>query len=89
MPGYEIIARGRVQGVGFRRFVYELAHRYGVKGYVQNKSDGSVLIVADGEKEMISDFLQAVKQGHRFARVSDLEVNELPLSKKYEDFFIV
>lgn len=48
---------GRVQGVGFRPFVYRLALRLGVSGWVRNRA-GDVEIVAQGERAVLSDFAQ-------------------------------
>lgn len=44
MAGVEIIVRGRVQGVGFRRYVKQIADKAGLTGTVRNISDGSVEI---------------------------------------------
>jgi hydrogenase maturation protein HypF len=46
---------GRVQGVGFRPFVFCLAKRFGLAGRVQNLA-GQVLIEAEGEKSMLNAF---------------------------------
>lgn len=88
MPGCEIIARGRVQGVGFRWFVQNCANRYGVKGYVQNRPDGSVLIIAAGTQALLDLFTEEVRQGNRHAQVDDLTVTELAQYTEYEDFVI-
>lgn len=88
MPGCEIIARGRVQGVGFRWFVQNCANRYGVKGYVQNRPDGSVLIIAVGSRARLEPFTEEVRQGNRFARVAELTVTELAQYTEYEEFVI-
>jgi len=47
MPGVRIEIRGIVQGVGFRPFIYNLARKFGLKGYVLNDTDG-VEIEAEG-----------------------------------------
>nr|VFJ64934.1 MAG: hydrogenase maturation protein HypF [Candidatus Kentron sp. FW] len=49
------VLTGRVQGVGFRPFVYRLAHRLGLVGWVQNQK-GRVIILARGTPEQLSDF---------------------------------
>ena len=49
------LVAGRVQGVGFRPFVFRLAQRFGLTGYVQNTS-GQVLIEAAGEENMLDAF---------------------------------
>ncbi|MDH7578248.1 MAG: carbamoyltransferase HypF [Bacillota bacterium] len=60
----EIVAReikieGVVQGVGFRPFVYRLAHEYGIKGWVLNSSEG-VTIWAEAREEQIMAFYQEI-----------------------------
>jgi acylphosphatase len=55
------IARGRVQGVGYRYFVTGCARVAGVCGFVKNKPDGSVLIVAEGEREALRVFQKLVR----------------------------
>ena len=45
-----IIARGRVQGVGYRAFVEDEAHRLGLRGWVRNRRDGSVEAVFSGPR---------------------------------------
>jgi acylphosphatase len=55
-----LTAYGDVQQVGYRYAVQEVARRLGLKGYVQNKPDGSVLIVAEGPKEKLERLAQAV-----------------------------
>ena len=51
---------GLVQGVGFRPFVYKLAHRYRLKGYVQNSS-GGVTVEVEGDPHAIEAFSAALK----------------------------
>ena len=48
---------GRVQGVGFRYTVVSVARRYAVTGYVQNLSDGRVVLVAEGPAVELDRFL--------------------------------
>ena len=52
------VARGRVQGVGYRYFVTGCARVAGVCGFVKNNPDGSVLIVGEGEQEALRVFLK-------------------------------
>ncbi len=56
-----ISVRGVVQGVGFRPFVYQLATRYNLKGWVCNTSE-DVKIEVEGEPEAIEQFLRALKR---------------------------
>ena len=52
---------GRVQGVGFRYTVCRMAEGTDVKGYVRNLHDGDVEVVAEGPEEIVSGFLQAIR----------------------------
>ncbi len=54
-----IILSGRIQGVGFRPFVYRLAEKYGIRGYVLNSSEG-VEISAEGEENALIDFINSI-----------------------------
>lgn len=51
---------GHVQGVGFRYSTTNIAARFAIAGYVQNMPDGSVRLVAEGEKVEVDAFLDAV-----------------------------
>ena len=53
--------RGLLQGVGFRPFVYQLAHEIGLKGWVQNSPQG-VSIEAEGDREALEEFLQRLRE---------------------------
>ncbi len=50
--------RGTVQGVGFRPWVYRLAHQLDLKGFVRNTSQG-VCIEIEGPKTKVDDFVQS------------------------------
>jgi acylphosphatase len=55
------IARGRVQGIGYRYFVTGCAHETGVIGYVRNQPDGTVQIVAEGTRENLNLFTRLIR----------------------------
>ena len=61
MPAYFIKLHGRVQRVGLRRHVQELAQDLGLAGYVWNERDGSVHIFVQGEEDPVEKFIQALK----------------------------
>jgi acylphosphatase len=54
---------GRVQGVGFRYTVRELACGYEVTGFVRNLPDGRVELVAEGEQKEVRAFLDCIRSG--------------------------
>jgi acylphosphatase len=88
MFAWELIAKGRVQGVGFRWFVRECAQSYSIKGYVRNLADGSVKIVACGDTIALHSFTEQIRNGNRHAVVRSLDISELTNYSEYEDFVI-
>ena len=56
----QISIKGIVQGVGFRPFIYNLAKKYELKGYVLNNTSG-VNIEVEGESSVIDEFIQKIK----------------------------
>jgi len=52
------IARGRVQGVGYRQFIAGCARETGVHGYVKNLPDGTVEMVAESSPASLADFIR-------------------------------
>ena len=71
--------RGVVQGVGFRPFVWELAHRHGLAGTVCNTS-GSVLIEVEGAASVVAAFAAELRaHPPRLARITAVEDSEVAL----------
>ena len=66
---FNVTVRGRVQGVGFRWWVRNAAERYGVRGWVANRDDGSVEIFAEGKPDDLARFLIDAEQGPPYSRV--------------------
>jgi len=57
---YKIRVKGIVQGVGFRPFIYRIAHEFNIKGSVKNDTEG-VLIFAEGTQVQIDNFINKIK----------------------------
>ena len=57
-----IVITGVVQGIGFRPFVYNVALRHNLKGYVLNRGDAGVEIQIKGKKSQIDLFLHSLKE---------------------------
>ena len=75
----EIHVTGIVQGVGFRPFIYRLAKRHLISGWVLNSADG-VHIHAEGEENLIDDFCLAISsEAPAASRVEEIEMREVPL----------
>ena len=65
---------GNVQGVGFRWFVRERARSLDLAGWVRNDPDGSVVLVAAGTADALTQLEAAVRVGPSGARVDHVEV---------------
>jgi acylphosphatase len=65
---------GRVQGVGYRAFVYDVARHHGLSGGVRNLNDGRVEVDVEGERHTVEVFIERLKIGPRLSRVDDLEL---------------
>ena len=84
----KITVNGRVQGVGFRPFIFQLAEKLKINGTVQNNMDG-VKIFAEGEEENLHNFVFLIKnQPPRLARVDNL-ITEVEEYLGYTDFTII
>ena len=66
------IVEGRVQGVGFRAFAIRKAGDLGLTGWVRNRWDGSVEVVAEGERALLDKFAAALLVGPASAYVTRL-----------------
>ena len=78
----DIQVKGIVQGVGFRPFVYRLAKKYLINGWVLNATDG-VFIHAEGEAKLLDEFVIELSENPPAAsRVEEVALKEVPL----EDF---
>lgn len=70
------VVTGRVQGVGFRWFVEREARALGLGGWVRNRSDGSVEVLASGTNQQLNGLYDKLKEGPRAARVDNVAVEE-------------
>jgi hydrogenase maturation protein HypF len=61
MEATRLVIRGVVQGVGFRPFVYRIAHRHGVHGWIANSSRG-VVVEAEGARGELDAFARAIEE---------------------------
>jgi len=67
------VVHGDVQGVGFRYFVQRKAQQLGLRGWVRNNDDGTVEVVAEGERGALEQLKRALDEGPRMARVDKVD----------------
>ena len=66
----QVVARGLVQGVGFRWFAKELAESLGLTGWAFNREDGAVETEVEGTPAAVDEFVRRLRDGNPAARVS-------------------
>lgn len=82
-----IKVKGRVQGVGYRYNTMVKARELGIKGYVKNERDGSVVIEAEGNQDSLDDFTLWCTDGPNIARVDHISIHMGPV-RDFKEFFI-
>ena len=83
----EVLFSGRVQGVGFRQSVYQLAREQRVQGYVQNLDNGKVRLVAIGERMQVNNLLKSVKSLWS-KNISNVQLNDFQFGDASTGFSI-
>jgi acylphosphatase len=83
-----LVVRGRVQGVYFRASAQREARRLGLTGWVKNRADGAVELVAEGEEDQVKDFLSWAQHGPSTARVEKIETRWRSYTGEFPDFRI-
>ena len=82
-----IRVRGRVQGVGFRPFIYRIACEYAITGWVENNSQG-VLIKASGTGRQLKHFIRAISRRKPWAASVESVSRELVKPERFDQFTI-
>ncbi len=83
-----ILVHGRVTGVYFRAAAQREAKRLGITGWVRNRSDGSVEMLAEGEEDAVKELIGWAHHGPSAARVEDVDVRYRSYTGEYSDFRI-
>lgn len=79
---------GVVQGVGFRPFIWRLAHRHGLDGWVENHARGVVMEV-QGESMAVNAFLGDLRDGPPLAVVAELACEDFPVDPEAPRGFVI
>jgi len=84
----KIIVTGRIQGVGFRPFVYSLSIKYNLTGTVQNNI-GCVIIIVEGNENKLSDMVNELEMSAPpLSKINEIRMNQIPLNG-YQEFSII
>lgn len=88
MERVEITVHGRVQGVAFRWYTQKKALSLGLTGWVRNRPDGTVHVLAEGPSKDLEAFCDWTGRGPDHARVDRQEVSWSGAGGKFTDFLI-
>ncbi len=77
---------GHVQGVSFRYYTQLRAKELGLTGWVRNRPDGSVEVIAEGNRNRLEDLLAFLHQGSPAADVTNVNVDWLAANGEFSDF---
>ncbi len=84
-----IFYAGRVQGVGFRYSIKNVATGFEVTGTVRNCSDGRVELMAEGDKNELEKFQRAIQDSEVGGLISQEEMNWSEAKNEFHDFEII
>jgi acylphosphatase len=84
----QLFVRGRVQGVFFRASAQREAKRLGLTGWVKNRADGAVELLAEGDEDEIKELIGWANRGPGAARVDSVDVRWRSFTGDYADFRI-
>jgi len=81
-----LIIHGKVQGVFFRASTQNKAKELGLSGFVRNRQDGTVEIVAEGNESRLLELLNWCRIGPDMAIVDSVQSDWSPYEAQFEDF---
>ncbi len=82
----QAIIHGRVQGVSFRYYTVNRAMELGLAGYVRNRGDGDVEVVAEGPRPQLDRLLSFLRSGPRNAFVTEVETTWTAATGSFSHF---
>jgi acylphosphatase len=82
------VVHGRVQGVGFRAFVVESGIQVGATGWARNRWNGTVEVVAEGDRGTLERLLADLHRGPRMSNVTRVEVEWQPATGEFRSFSV-
>ena len=83
------IISGKVQNVAYRAYAQDSATELGLCGFVRNLPDGTVELVAQGDKDTLKEFVEYLHEGSLLAKVENVSIDWRTIKKPHNDFSIL
>ena len=80
------VVLGTVQGVGFRYSTLDVARRLGLHGWVRNRTDGTVEVMAEGQRDTLERLLEFLHRGPSGARVTRVNASWIAATGEFKSF---
>ena len=87
MKRYYIIYQGRVQGVGFRWRLMNIARKYNLTGYCRNLDNGNVECEIQGKG--VDEFFKESLKDDFYVKIYDYSIKELPITEDEREFKVL
>ncbi len=88
LNAYKIKVYGRVQRIGYRRYIIDIAQDLGLSGYIENHKDGSVDIFVQGVSDKLKEFIEEARNPPKPVRIKEFNIMETSLNPEYKYFEI-
>ena len=88
LKAFLVKAFGRVQRVGYRRFVLDSAQELGLSGYVRNEKDGTVTVFVQGDDAVVEKFIEMLKSPPQPAHIRSVDIKEVKPKPRLKYFAI-
>jgi len=86
--GVRLIIHGKVQGVFFRASTKDKARELNLTGFVRNRGDGTVEVVAEGDRDQLQKLVDWCLKGPDLSQVNDVQLDWQPYTAQFEEFTI-
>ena len=83
------IVTGHVQGVAYRTYTQEAATGLGLVGYVKNRDDGTVEVLAQGFPDTLKEFVEYLHEGSLLSQVEGVAVDWRTPHKTFAEFSLL
>ncbi len=87
LKSVKVVYSGQVHGVGFRYMAKQVAAVTGVRGYVKNEHNGTVLVICEGREEQVYDFLSRL-DAEMAPFIRDVKIEDLIPTGTHTSFIV-